>query len=224
MSHELRTPLNAVIGYSDMLLEGSFGEINHHQRRSIGHILASGKHLLEIINDILDLSKVESGKMELFYEDFSVHDVFRNVGNIVSLLAKKKNVSISVSVHPESLCLSADKVRMKQILYNLVSNAIKFSQEGGYVRVDACEKDSMLVFSVSDNGIGISEDDQKRLFTPFTQIHSDTSRHYDGTGLGLSLVKVFVDMHGGDISLKSEAGMGTTFTIRIPLNPNVKID
>ncbi len=224
MSHELRTPLNAVIGYSDMLLEGSFGEINSHQRRSIGHILASGKHLLEIINDILDLSKVESGKMELFYEDFSVHDVFRNVGNIVSLLAKKKNVSISVSVHPKSLCMSADKVRMKQILYNLVSNAIKFTQEGGYVRVDAFEKDSMLVFSVSDNGIGISEDDQKRLFTPFTQIHSDTSRHYDGTGLGLSLVKVFVDMHGGDISLKSEAGLGTTFTIRIPLNPNVKID
>jgi len=224
MSHELRTPLNAVIGYSDMLLEESFGEINPHQRRSIGHILASGKHLLEIINDILDLSKVESGKMELFYEDFSAREVFRNVGNIVSLLAKKKNISISVSVHPESLCLSADKVRMKQILYNLVSNAIKFTPEGGYVRVDACEKDGMLVFSVSDNGIGISEDDQKRLFTPFTQIHSGTSRNYDGTGLGLSLVKVFVDMHGGDVSLESEAGLGTTFTIRIPLEPKIKMD
>jgi PAS domain S-box-containing protein len=217
MSHELRTPLNAVIGYSDMLLEGAFGEINGQQRRSLGHILASGKHLLEVINDILDLSKVESGKMELHCEDFSVHDLLKNVGNIVSLLAKKKNISFSVSVQPESLCVNADKVRMKQILYNLVSNAIKFTPEDGYVRIDARERDGMLELSVSDNGIGISEDDQNKLFVPFSQIYSDTSRHYDGTGLGLSLVKKFVEMHDGDITFESETGKGTTFTIRIPL-------
>ena len=217
MSHDLRTPLNAVIGYSDMLLEEAFGEVNDQQRRSLGHILASGKHLLEVINDILDLSKVESGKMELHYENFYIHDLLKNVGNMVSFLAKKKNISFSVFTQPESLCVSADKVRMKQILYNLVSNAIKFTQEDGHVRIDAYKRDDMLEISVSDNGIGISEEEQKKLFMPFYQVHSDTSRHYDGTGLGLSLVKKFVEMHDGDIILESETGKGTKFTITVPL-------
>ena len=217
MSHELRTPLNAVIGYSDMLLEETFGEVNDQQRRSLGHILASGKHLLEVINDILDLSKVESGKMELHCEDFYIYDLLKNVGNMVSFLAKKKNISFSVSTQPESLCVSADKVRMKQILYNLVSNAIKFTQEDGHVRIDACKREDMLEISVSDNGIGISKEEQKKLFIPFYQVYSDTSRHYDGTGLGLSLVKKFVEMHDGNITLESEPGKGTKFTITVPL-------
>ncbi|MDN5310299.1 MAG: hypothetical protein PWP14_1693 [Methanolobus sp.] len=220
MSHELRTPLNAVIGYSDMLLEGAFGEMNDRQRRSLGHILSSGKHLLEVINDILDLSKVESGKMELYYENFQVLEVLRNVGNIVSLLAKRKNISLFMSAQPESLRVSADKIRVKQILYNLISNSIKFTPENGYVRIDAYEADGMLELSVSDNGIGISEEDQKKLFIPFSQVYSGTSRHYDGTGLGLSLVRKFVEMHGGSITLESIEGKGTTFTIRIPLEGN----
>ncbi|WP_256622952.1 PAS domain S-box protein [Methanolobus chelungpuianus] len=217
MSHELRTPLNAVIGYSDMLMEGAFGEINDRQRRSLGHILSSGKHLLEVINDILDLSKVESGKMELYYENFHILELLRNVNNIVSLLAKRKNISLFISARPESLIVSADKIRVKQILYNLISNAIKFTPENGYVRIDAYEADGMLELCVSDNGIGISEEDQKKLFIPFSQVYSETSRHYDGTGLGLSLVRKFVEMHGGSITLESIENKGTTFTIRIPL-------
>lgn len=216
MSHELRTPLNAVIGYSDMLLEGAFGEVNDRQKKSLGHILSSGKHLLEVINDILDLSKVESGKMELYYENFHILEVLRNVGNIVSLMAKRKNISLFISAQPESLRVSADKIRVKQILYNLVNNAIKFTPENGYVRIDAYEADGMLEISVSDNGIGISSDDQKKLFIPFSQVYSETSRHCDGTGLGLSLVRKFVEMHGGSITLESIEGKGTTFTIRVP--------
>ncbi|WP_094228989.1 PAS domain-containing sensor histidine kinase [Methanolobus psychrotolerans] len=215
MSHELRTPLNAVIGYSDLLLEDSFGVLTAQQRRSLGHISNSGKHLLKLINDILDISKVEAGKMELYYEKFFVDEVFSTVLNIVSPLARKKNIEIEISIVPDKLLLNADKVRFKQILFNLASNAVKFTPNGGHVLLDAHLKDNVAEFSVIDTGIGISSDDICNLFHPFHQIDSTISRKYDGTGLGLSLVKRFVEMHGGEVSVKSEPGKGSKFTFMI---------
>ncbi|MDW7731331.1 MAG: PAS domain S-box protein [Methanolobus sp.] len=217
MSHEIRTPLNAVIGYSDMLLEGIFGELTDKQNRSLGHISTSGKHLLELINDILDLSKVESGKMELNYENFTVSEVLGNVGSIASPLAKKKNITLQVSIEQKDISICADEVRFKQILYNLVSNAIKFTPDKGVVKILVCEKDNMLEVSVIDTGIGISSEDQKTLFTPFRQIDSELSRQHDGTGLGLSLVKQFVELHGGNITVGSEPGKGSNFSFWIPV-------
>ncbi|ETA67030.1 PAS domain S-box [Methanolobus tindarius DSM 2278] len=218
MSHELRTPLNAVIGYSDLLLDESYGDLNDQQKRSLGHISHSGKHLLKLINDILDISKVESGKMEIHYETFSVEEKFGNVFNIVSPFARKKNIEISISIEPKTLSLTADRVRFKQILFNLASNAIKFTPDGGHVMLKACLKGDMAEFSVIDDGIGIAPDDLKKLFMPFQQIDSTISRKYDGTGLGLSLVKRFVDMHGGDVSVESEPGKGSVFSFRLPLD------
>lgn len=217
MSHEIRTPLNAIIGYSDMLLDGILGELSEKQARSLGHISSSGRHLLELINNILDLSKVESGRVELNYEDFYASEVLGNVINIISPLAKKKNINLKASFEQEDISVCADKVRFKQILYNLVSNAIKFTPDNGVVKIVVSEKDDMLEVSVSDKGIGISSEDQKKLFTPFSQIDSDLSRQHDGTGLGLSLVKQLVELHGGNVSVESEPGKGSAFTFRIPI-------
>ncbi|SDF80137.1 PAS domain S-box-containing protein [Methanolobus vulcani] len=218
MSHELRTPLNAVIGYSDLLLEESYGNLNDQQKKSLGHISHSGKHLLKLINDILDISKIESGKMELHYEEFLVENIFGNVLNIVSPFARKKDIELDTSIDPETLYLTADKVRFKQILFNLASNAVKFTPDGGHVTLKACLDGDMAEFSVLDNGIGISSDDLEKLFMPFQQIDSTISRKYDGTGLGLSLVKRFVEMHGGDVSVESELGKGSVFSFRLPLD------
>lgn len=217
MSHELRTPLNAVIGYADLLLEDIFGELNHKQRKSIEHISTSGKHLLELINDILDLSKIESGKMELQYNNFLVQDTFRNVEHIILPLARKKNIQLKFSIEPDTLTMNADKARFKQILYNLVSNAVKFTPENGSVRIEAKEKESRVEVAVIDNGIGIPQEQLKNLFIPFNQLDSTDSRIYEGTGLGLSLVKKFVELHGGNVSVKSKIGKGSTFCLWIPL-------
>lgn len=141
MSHELRTPLNAVIGYADLLLEDTYGELNHKQKKSIEHISSGGKHLLELINDILDLSKIESGKMELQYDKFFVQDALRNVRYIVSPLAQKKNIHLEFCIEPDTLTLNADKSRFKQILYNLISNAVKFTSDGGSVKINVYKKD-----------------------------------------------------------------------------------
>ncbi len=217
MSHEIRTPLNAIIGYSDMLLEGIFGELGDKQQRSLGHISTSGKHLLDLINDILDLSKVESGRMKLNYEYFNPVETAGNVANIVSPLVKQNNIELKLSPESDNMFVSADEVRFKQILYNLVSNAIKFTPENGTVEIALVRKDDMLEVSVTDTGIGISPEDQENLFNPFSQIESDISRKYDGTGLGLSLVKQFVELHGGNIYVVSDVGKGSVFTFRIPL-------
>ncbi|WP_342305516.1 ATP-binding protein [Methanolobus sp. ZRKC5] len=217
MSHELRTPLNAVIGYSDLLLEESFGVLGSQQKKSLNHISNSGRHLLKLINDILDISKVESGKMELYYEDFFASEMFMTVLNIISPLARKKNIKLESSIVPDNLLVNADKIRFKQILFNLASNAVKFTSDGGSVLLKAHKRDDIMKFSVIDTGIGISSDDVGRLFLPFQQIDSTISREYDGTGLGLSLVKKFVEMHGGMVSVESEPGQGSNFSFSIPL-------
>jgi PAS domain S-box-containing protein len=216
MSHELRTPLNAIIGYSQMLQESNFGNMSEKQQRFANHISTSGKHLLELINDILDLSKVEAGKMDLYMETFDVNEVIKNVYNIIDPLAVKKNIDLNFVID-QDITIYADKVRFKQILYNLMSNAIKFTHYGGHVSADIHANEHFLEISVIDDGIGISKEEQDKLFTPFYQTDSSTARKYQGTGLGLSIVKKMVELHDGTIKVESEPGKGSTFTFTLPV-------
>ncbi|AKB35288.1 sensory transduction histidine kinase [Methanosarcina siciliae C2J] len=218
MSHELRTPLNSIIGFSDILLEKVFGELNGKQLKYVNNISVSGKHLLELINDILDLSKVEAGKMELNYSEFSIGSVFDEVKSTISPLAQVKNLEMEFKIGPDFGDIKADRSRLIQILYNLVSNAVKFTLEGGKVSVYCNKNGNRAIFSVTDTGIGISSEDQKYLFEPFNQIDSGMNRQYEGTGLGLALVKQFVDMHKGRVWFKSVQGKGSSFIFELPVN------
>ncbi|WP_052733572.1 PAS domain-containing sensor histidine kinase [Methanosarcina sp. 1.H.T.1A.1] len=217
MSHELRTPLTAIIGFSDLLLEGINGELDERTKRYLNNISRSGNHLLILINNILDLSKIEAGKMELNLECFFVSEVFEDLKFIASASALNKDISIEFNVK-DNLSIIADKVRFKQILYNLISNAIKFTPVGGFVRISAEMSENMIQIRVSDTGIGISEEDRKYLFEPFKQIDSDMNRQYEGTGLGLALVKKFVDMHKGRVWFTSVQGKGSSFIFELPVN------
>ncbi len=217
MSHELRTPLNSIIGFSDILLERVFGELNEKQLRYVSNISTSGGHLLELINDILDLSKVEAGKMELHYSEFSINSVFEEVRAVLSPLAQSKSLEATFNVESDFTTLEADRGRLIQILYNLTSNAIKFTPNGGKVSVYCKKSGSRALISVIDSGIGISAEDQRKLFQPFTQIDASATRQYCGTGLGLALVKKLVNMHQGDIWVESDPGKGSTFTFAVPL-------
>ncbi|AKB30370.1 Sensory transduction histidine kinase [Methanosarcina siciliae T4/M] len=217
MSHELRTPLNSIIGFSDILIERVFGGLNGKQLKYVNNISVSGKHLLGLINDILDLSKVEAGKMELHYSEFTVDSVFEEVKATLSPLFQAKSLEINFVVGPDFGDIQADRSRIIQILYNLVSNAIKFTPEGGRVSVYCKKSGRRAIFSVMDTGIGISSEDQKKLFQPFTQIDSSSAKQYCGTGLGLALVKKIVNLHQGDIWVESELEKGSTFMFTIPL-------
>ena len=217
MSHELRTPLNSIIGFSDILLERIFGELNGKQIRYVNNISASGKHLLGLINDILDLSKVEAGKMELHYSEFSIGSVFEEVNATLSPLSQVKSLEISFKVEPDFVDIQADRSRLIQILYNLVSNAVKFTPEGGKVSVHCKKSGNRALISVTDTGIGISSEDQTKLFQPFTQIDASSAKQYCGTGLGLALVKKIVNLHQGDIWIESDLEKGSTFLFTIPL-------
>ncbi len=217
MSHELRTPLNSIIGFSEILHDGMFGPVNEKQAKYINNVLVSGKHLLQLINDILDLSKVEAGKMELVCEDFPVSDAINEVRTLTASIAAKKSIVVDLSVDEGLTTIHADEGKFKQILYNLLSNAIKFTPEGGSVTVDARRRGDVAEISVADTGIGISKKDQKKIFQPFMQADASTSREYGGTGLGLSLVKKFSELHGGTVWIESEPGKGSTFTFTIPI-------
>ena len=217
MSHELRTPLNSIIGFSDLMISGGGGEISGTQKRFIENISVSGKHLLSLINNILDLSKIEANKMELYYEVFPVEEIFTEVKQLISPLVAKKGLKVGFFRDEDLETIYADKTRFKQMLFNLISNAIKFTPKDGKVSISARRNGDMAEFSVKDTGIGISEKDKIKLFQPFTQLDSATNRQYAGTGLGLSLVKRFVEMHEGNIRVESEVGEGTTFTFELPL-------
>lgn len=218
MSHELRTPLNSIIGFSDILLEKVFGDLNGKQLKYVNNISVSGKHLLELINDILDLSKVEAGKMELNYSEFSIGSVFDEVKSTISPLAQVKSLEMDFNLDLDIGDIQADRSRFIQILYNLVSNAVKFTPEGGKVSVYCKKSGNRAIFSVTDTGIGISSEDQKYLFEPFKQIDSGMNRQYGGTGLGLALVKQFVDLHKGRVWFTSVQGKGSSFIFELPVN------
>ncbi|MBP1910216.1 sensor histidine kinase [Methanolobus bombayensis] len=216
MSHELRTPLNSIIGFSEMLTEGYFGDLNKKQTRYANNISNSGKHLLTIINDILDLSKIEAGKMILNCGEVSDKKLIYEIISIMKPLASKNQLILEVK-NIEDTTIQADQSRLKQIMINLVGNSLKFTPAGGYVSISTFRKNNYLCFQVEDTGIGISAEEQKQLFLPFKQIDSSLSRQYEGTGLGLSLVKKLVQMHDGTISLESEKGKGSIFTILLPI-------
>ncbi|MDP2215794.1 MAG: PAS domain S-box protein [Methanolobus sp.] len=221
MSHELRTPLNSIIGFSDMLSEGYAGPLSDIQRKYTQYISTSGKYLLTLINNILDIAKIESGKMELEPEHFTMDEVFEDAEKLAGHLARKKNIKLQIQ-KLENIELVADKIKIKQIIYNLLSNAIKFTPEHGKVNLLASVNHNRIKISVRDTGIGISEEDLDRLFLPFKQIDSQLSRQYNGSGLGLSIVKKLVELHGGDISVESKVGEGSTFAFTIPLISSTK--
>jgi signal transduction histidine kinase/CheY-like chemotaxis protein len=217
MSHELRTPLNAIIGFSELLLERSFGSLNEEQRDHVADILSSGRHLLELINDILDLSKIESGKMTLSLERFELGPVFDEAAALLKIESARKHLDLVIDLDDPELEVMADRSKIKQILYNLLSNAVKFTPDGGRIRVSGEQKGEKLCVTVADTGIGIPEADHGRIFDAFTQVDASYSRRYQGTGLGLALVKKYVDMHHGRLLLESEVGAGSTFRITIPM-------
>ncbi len=217
MSHELRTPLNSIIGFSDILRTRLKTQLPEKQVRFLDNINTSGHHLLGIINDILDLSKVEAGKMELAIERISLPELAEGVAEVTRGMASKASIAIELSF-PEALPrVPADPVKLKQVLYNLLSNAVKFSPDGATVTLSARAVPGALEIAVRDRGIGISPEDQQLIFEPFRQADGSSTRTYSGTGLGLSLVKSFVELHGGSVSVESARGDGSTFRFTLPL-------
>lgn len=220
MSHELRTPLNSIIGFSEVLSEGYFGQINDKQTKYLKNIFNSGKHLLNIINNILDISKVESGKMQLYKEKIYVKDIVDEMISAMQHLAASKEIVLKLQADSQFGTVQADKAKLRQILFNLIGNAIKFTETGGMVIIGTRENEEMLYISVTDTGIGISACDLVKLFKPFTQLDSSCSRQYEGTGLGLALAKELAELHGGTIFVESEPGKGSTFTLALPVKGN----
>jgi PAS domain S-box-containing protein len=218
MSHELRTPLNAIIGFSDMIRKQSFGPVGSPKYLEyINDINESGTHLLKIINDILDLSKIEAGKIELHEEQVNVPDTVEGCLLLVRTRARECGVTLTSETPDDLPALYADERMLKQILINLLSNAIKFTPTGGEVKVKSwCRADTGFVFQVMDTGIGIALDDIPNALAPFKQIDGELNRQFDGTGLGLPLTKSLTELHGGSLDLQSEIGVGTTVTIRFP--------
>jgi signal transduction histidine kinase len=253
MSHELRTPLNHIIGFSELILDKHFGDLNEDQERHINRINQSSEHLLNLINDILDLSKVEAGKLELALSDVNLKSLLENSLVIVKEKAIKHRIGLSVNTNSIPESVKADEQKLRQIIYNLLSNAMKFTPDGGEVclrahmvdrikhpgqrrddseqlqnsgdRVESnsnalagVERKKCVEISVSDTGIGIKHEDQERIFNPFEQVDGSSSRKYQGTGLGLSLSKKFVELHGGSIWVESAGeGKGSTFRFLIPI-------
>ena len=222
MSHELRTPLNAIIGFAEVLRDKISGDLNDEQLDFVNDIHSSGLHLLQMINDILDLSKVEAGRMELQYEIFPVHDAIEDVYTILKGLASKKHLELKSTILPDVKNIEADRVKFKQILYNLLSNAIKFTPENGHINVETGIMDDMLQVSVSDTGIGMKPDDREKVFKEFWQADSSFARKYEGTGLGLALTKRIVEMHGGNIWFESDYEKGSIFYFALPLKAQLR--
>ena len=217
MSHELRTPLNAIIGFSEVLGERLFGELNEKQSEYTDDILTSGRHLLSLINEILDLSKVEAGRMELELATFDLPLAIDNARTFVRERATKHGITLEVAIDERLGEFAGDERKIKQILLNLLSNAVKFTPEGGRIGISARQTNGAVEISVSDTGIGIAAEDQPRIFEEFRQVGTDYAHKSEGTGLGLTLAKKFIELHGGKIWVESEVGKGSTFTFTLPL-------
>ncbi|WP_246099424.1 PAS domain-containing sensor histidine kinase [Methylibium rhizosphaerae] len=219
MSHELRTPLNGIIGFSELLYDGKAGPLNEQQKDFLNDILNSGRHLLQLINDVLDLSKVEAGRMELFPEAFALPQAIDEVCSVILQMAQAKRIQVQRSVDPALAQVTLDRQKFKQVLFNLLSNAVKFTDEGGQVELQVRpEGAGVLCMQVRDTGIGIRPEDFNRLFVEFQQIDSGAGRRYQGTGLGLALTRKLVEFQHGEISVQSAPGQGSTFTVVLPLH------
>ena len=222
VSHELRTPLNSIIGFSELLQEKAFGDLNERQHQYVEYVHSSGAHLLQLINNILDLSRIEAGRMELSSEDFSIMEVLG--GSATWPMAHERNISMECKTVPASPKIHADRAKFKQIMTNLLSNAVKFNNDGGRVTVDwdiseeplGMKMERFVVFRIMDTGIGIKEDDKGKLFKEFEQIDSSITREYGGTGLGLALTKKLVELHKGSIRVAVELGKASTLFEELP--------
>jgi signal transduction histidine kinase len=215
MSHELRTPLNSINGFSDVLLTGIGGVLTEKQREYVTDIRGSGEHLLGLVNDVLDLSRVEAGKMDLHPTEFDLRDAIEGVHRVVAPLAQQKQQVLELDVGDVGT-VRLDQARLRQVLLNVLSNAVKYTPDGGSVATAAHRRDRSIDITVRDSGIGIAAQDQATVFDDFKRIDSTYVRTQQGTGLGLSLARRLVRLMGGDITLDSEPGRGSTFTITIP--------
>ena len=217
MSHELRTPLNAIIGFSEVLGERMFGELNEKQAEYTEDILSSGRHLLSLINDILDLSKIEAGRMELEVTTFHLPDAIENALTLVRERASRHGIKLDRVIDDRLGDFTGDERKVKQILVNLLTNAVKFTPEGGQIKVEANLGDNAVIVSVTDTGIGIAPEDQEAIFEEFRQVGSNYAQKREGTGLGLTLTKKFIELHGGKLWVESEVGKGSKFTFTLPI-------
>jgi PAS domain S-box-containing protein len=218
MSHELRTPLNGIIGFAEFLADGKPGTVNPKQKEYLEDILSNGHHLLHLINDILDIVKIQAGKLELNPETFRLADAIRKVRAGMSPLAQNKHIEVSVDIAPELGAVTLDEQRFTQVLHNLLSNAIKFTGEGGEVDISAgTNGDGRLRLSVRDTGAGIKHEDLERIFREFEHLETGEARRDHGTGLGLALTRKIVELQGGSLCVQSEAGKGCTFSVNLPL-------
>jgi len=216
MSHELRTPLNAILGYTELILDNIYGDVPEKIQEVLERLQENGRHLLGLINDVLDLSKIEAGRLTLSLNDYSMREVVQTVFSAVEPLAAEKNLALKVTVPSDLEPGKGDEQRIAQVLLNLVGNAIKFTEEGE-VGVEVTASDGMFLVSVSDTGPGLSEADQKKIFEEFQQADSSTTREKGGTGLGLSIAKRIIEMHGGRIWVESSLGKGSTFRFTLPV-------
>ena len=216
MSHELRTPLNAIIGFSEVLSERMFGEVNEKQAEYLSDILESGRHLLSLINDILDLSKIEAGRMELEFSEFNLHSTIEQTMMLVQERAVRRGIMLGRTIDERLGSIRADERKVKQVLLNLLSNALKFTPEGGKIGVWAAMNDGVAEISVADTGVGIAPEDQEKVFEEFRQVGT-ASKKVEGTGLGLAISRKFIELHGGKIWVKSQVGSGSTFAFTLPL-------
>lgn len=221
MSHELRTPLNSILGYSEVLFDGLAGELNEKQSHYCKSIYDSGTYLLALINDLLDLSKIEEGKLELFQQPTNVEGLVKSVEDIINERAKNKGVIFNIEVESDLGNAVIDALRTKQILINLLSNAVKFTEQGKSVKLHILIEKQKLIFKIQDEGQGIAEEDLERIFLPFEQAHSALeSQRINGTGLGLALVKRLVELHGGTVKIHSKVGQGSEFLVYLPYYPS----
>jgi len=216
VSHELRTPLNAIIGFSEVLRERMFGEINEKQAEYLEDIHSSGKHLLALINDILNLSKIEAGRMDLELSSFDLREALQSAVSLVRERATRQGIALTLHVDADVGEWVGDERKLKQIMLNLLSNAVKFTPDGGTVGVDVRESEGAAQIRISDTGVGIAQDHLHLIFEEFRQVGTDHVRKSEGTGLGLALTRRFVELHGGTITVESELGKGSTFTVLLP--------
>jgi signal transduction histidine kinase len=219
MSHELRTPLNAIIGFSEVLREQMFGELNERQLAYVADVHEAGQHLLSLINDVLDLAKIEAGRMDLELSEVRLADVLRSAVSMHAERASRGGIELNLETKPEEIVVAADERRLRQVVFNLLSNAVKFTPSGGRVDISAHREDGRVEVAVADTGPGIGAEDLDAIFEEFEQ--ADDGKQAEGTGLGLPLSRKLVELHGGRLWVESEPGRGSTFRFTLPVRQEV---